>query len=148
VASSGVALKLTGRLRREGVTGDRSRPQTVTQVLRKKGVVEKFVGISTAPGLSELSLRRTRATLANMSPEYGATMGFFPWTRKPWSICDGRAAGPRRIWSSVITKEQAPVRTDATAPDPRFTESLTLDLGTIEPSLAGPSAPTRVPLAR
>ena len=144
VAPPVVGVKLTGRLR-EGVTAT-DLALTVTQVLRKKGVVEKFVEFYGA-GLSELSLPN-RATLANMSPEYGATMGFFPVDQETLEYL--RRTG-RRAEADLVeryTKEQGLFRTDAT-PDPEFTESLALDLGTIEPSLAGPKRPhDRVPLAQ
>jgi len=144
VAPPVVGVKLTGGLR-EGVTAT-DLALTVTQVLRKKGVVEKFVEFY-GTGLSQLSLPN-RATLANMSPEYGATMGFFPVDQETLEYL--RRTG-RRAEADLVeryTKEQGLFRTDAT-PDPEFTESLTLDLGTIEPSLAGPKRPQdRVPLAQ
>mgnify|MGYP005812743843 CR=1 FL=1 len=144
VAPPVVGVKLTGRLR-EGVTAT-DLALTVTQVLRKKGVVEKFVEFY-GSGLTRLSLPN-RATLANMSPEYGATMGFFPVDQETLEYL--RRTG-RRAEADLVeryTKEQGLFRTDAT-PDPDFTESLTLDLGRIEPSLAGPKRPhDRVPLAR
>ncbi len=136
VAPPVVGVKLTGRLR-EGVTAT-DVALTVTQILRKKGVVEKFVEFY-GPGLSELSLP-DRATLANMAPEYGATMGFFPVDQETLGyLC---RTGRRTEVDLVerYTKAQGLFRTDAT-PDPEFTESLTLDLGTIEPSLAGPKRP-------
>jgi len=129
-------VKLTGHLR-EGVTAT-DVALTVTQLLRKKGVVEKFVEFY-GQGLSELSLPN-RATLANMAPEYGATMGFFPVDQETLEYL--RRTG-RRTDAELVeryTKAQGLFRTDAT-PDPEFTESLTLDLGTIEPSLAGPKRP-------
>ena len=139
-----VGVKLVGRLR-EGVTAT-DVALTVTQILRKKGVVEKFVEFY-GSGLSQLSLPN-RATLANMSPEYGATMGFFPVDRETLDYLrrTGREAQVDLV--ERYTKEQGLFRTDAT-PDPEFTETLELDLGTIEPSLAGPKRPQdRVPLAQ
>jgi aconitate hydratase len=144
VAPPVVGVKLTGRLR-EGVTAT-DVALTVTQVLRKKGVVEKFVEFY-GPGLSELSLPN-RATLANMSPEYGATMGFFPVDRETLDYLRRTGRGAEAVLVERYTKEQGLFRTDAT-PDPEFTEGLTLDLGTVEPSLAGPKRPhDRVALAQ
>jgi aconitate hydratase len=139
-----VGVKIVGRLR-EGVTAT-DVALTVTQVLRKKGVVEKFVEFY-GSGLSQLSLPN-RATLANMSPEYGATMGFFPVDRETLDYLRRTGRGARVDLVERYTKEQGLFRTDAT-PDPEFTETLELDLGTIEPSLAGPKRPQdRVPLAQ
>ena len=112
---------------------------TVTQILRKEGVVNKFVEFC-GPGVSTMKLA-DRATIANMAPEYGATMGFFP-------IDDETLNFMRRTGRTVdevalverYTKEQGLFRTDA-APVPTFTKLLTLDLSTIEPSLAGPKRP-------
>jgi aconitate hydratase len=145
VAPPVVGVKLVGCLR-EGVTAT-DVALTVTQMLRKKGVVEKFVEFYGA-GLSQLSLPN-RATLANMAPEYGATMGFFPVD--PETLEYLRRTGRSRSEVDLVeryAKEQGLFRTDAT-PDPEFTEMLELDLGTVEPSLAGPKRPQdRVPLAQ
>jgi aconitate hydratase len=139
-----VGVKLTGRLR-EGVTAT-DLALTVTQILRKKGVVEKFVEFY-GPGLSQLSLPN-RATLANMSPEYGATMGFFPVDQETLEYLCRTGRRSEAELAERYTKEQGLFRTDAT-PDPEFSESLELDLGTVEPSLAGPKRPQdRVPLAK
>ena len=139
-----VGVKLTGRLR-EGVTAT-DLALTVTQILRKKGVVEKFVEFY-GPGLSQLSLPN-RATLANMSPEYGATMGFFPVDQETLEYLRRTGRQSEAELVERYTKEQGLFRTDATT-DPEFTESLELDLGTVEPSLAGPKRPQdRVPLAK
>ncbi|MEI8189356.1 MAG: aconitate hydratase AcnA [candidate division NC10 bacterium] len=144
VAPPVVGMKIVGRLR-EGVTAT-DVALTVVQILRKKGVVEKFVEFY-GPGLGYLSLPN-RATLANMAPEYGATMGFFPVDQETLDYL-GRTG--RRAEVDLVeryTKEQGLFRTDAT-PDPEFTESLELDLGTVEPSLAGPKRPQdRVSLAK
>ena len=145
VAPPVVGVKLVGRLR-EGVTAT-DVALTVTQILRKKGVVEKFVEFYGA-GLSQLSLPN-RATLANMAPEYGATMGFFPVDQETLDYLrrTGRTTAEVELVERY-TKEQGFFRTDAT-PDPEFTETLELDLGTVEPSLAGPKRPQdRVPLAQ
>jgi aconitate hydratase len=110
----------------------------VTQMLRKHGVVDKFVEFH-GPGLSRLGLA-DRATIANMAPEYGATMGFFPVDAETLEYLrrTGRDAEARR--TEAYTREVGLFRTDST-PDPEFTTRLELDLGTIEPSLAGPRRP-------
>ncbi len=140
-----VGVKLTGRLR-EGVTAT-DLVLTVTQMLRKKGVVEKIVEYY-GTGLSLMSLP-DRATLGNMSPEYGATAGFFPVDAETLRYL--RVTGRTPVEVDLVeryTKEQGLFRTDAT-PDPIFSETLELDLGTVEPSLAGPKRPQdRVPLAQ
>jgi aconitate hydratase len=144
VAPPVVGVKLVGRLR-EGVTAT-DVALTVTQLLRKKGVVEKFVEFY-GSGLSQLSLPN-RATLANMAPEYGATMGFFPVDQETLAYLRRTGRETHVDLVERYTKEQGLFRTDAT-PDPDFTETLELDLGTIEPSLAGPKRPQdRVPLGR
>jgi aconitate hydratase len=144
VAPPVVGVKLLGRLR-EGVTAT-DLALTVTQILRKKGVVEKFVEFY-GSGLSQLSLPN-RATLANMSPEYGATMGYFPVDQETLEYLRRTGRGRDAELVERYTKEQGLFRTDAT-PDPEFTETLELDLGTVEPSLAGPKRPQdRVPVAQ
>jgi aconitate hydratase len=144
VAPPVVGVKIVGRLR-EGVTAT-DLALTVVQILRKKGVVEKFVEFY-GPGLSQLSLPN-RATLANMSPEYGATMGFFPVDQETLEYLRRTGRRSDAELAERYTKEQGLFRTDAT-PDPEFSESLELDLGTVEPSLAGPKRPQdRVPLAK
>ncbi|HWZ58724.1 MAG TPA: aconitate hydratase AcnA, partial [Gemmatimonadaceae bacterium] len=120
---------------------------TVTQMLRKKKVVGKFVEFYGA-GLSSLSLA-DRATIANMAPEYGATMGFFPVDAETLAYLrlTGRDAHQVAL-VEAYTKEQGLFRTDATA-DPVFSDTIELDLSTVEPSLAGPKRPQdRVPLSR
>src|SRR5690242_2581584 len=138
-----VGFKLHGRLP-EGATAT-DLVLTVTQMLRKKGVVGKFVEFY-GTGLSSLTLP-DRATIANMAPEYGATMGFFPVDAETLKYL--RMTGRPESHVELVetyTKEQGLFRTDATA-DPVFTDTLELDLGTIEPSLAGPKRPQdRVPL--
>ncbi|MEP6689191.1 MAG: aconitate hydratase [Gemmatimonadales bacterium] len=112
---------------------------TVTQLLRKKGVVDKFVEFY-GPGLSALSLA-DRATIANMAPEYGATMGFFPVDAETVRYLERTGRGVvvcERV--ERYTKEQGLFRTDAT-PDPQFTATIELDLNTVTPSLAGPKRP-------
>src|SRR6059058_3011544 len=120
---------------------------TVTEMLRKKKVVGKFVEFY-GSGLSSLSLA-DRATIANMAPEYGATMGFFPADDETLKYL--RLSGRSEQHVALVeayTKEQGLFRTDAT-PDPVFTDTIELDLGTVEPSLAGPKRPQdRVPLSK
>jgi aconitate hydratase len=112
---------------------------TVTQMLRQKGVVGKFVEFY-GPALKKLSLP-DRATLANMAPEYGATMGFFPVDERTLEFLrfTGRSDEVIRL-VEAYTKEQQLFRTDD-APDPEFADTLELDLGTVQPSLAGPKRP-------
>ncbi len=132
-----IGFKLHGALR-EGVTAT-DLTLTVTQMLRQKGVVEKFVEFY-GPGLSSMSLP-DRATIANMAPEYGATIGFFPVDEETLRYL--RLTGrPAEVVERVelYCKEQGLFRTDNT-PDPEFTDTLELDLGTVEPSLAGPKRP-------
>ncbi|MFZ5825987.1 MAG: aconitate hydratase AcnA [Bacillota bacterium] len=132
-----IGFKLTGKLP-EGATAT-DLVLTVTQMLRKKGVVEKFVEFY-GPGLSNLTLA-DRATIANMAPEYGATMGFFPVDEITLDYLrqTGREAGHIELVKRYCV-EQGIFRTDAT-PDPEFTDVLELDLSTVEPSLAGPKRP-------
>jgi aconitate hydratase A / 2-methylisocitrate dehydratase len=112
---------------------------TATQLLRKKGVVDKFVEFY-GPGLVHLGLA-DRATIANMAPEYGATMGFFPVDAETLRYLE-RTGRDRATVERVerYCKEQGLFRTDQT-PDPAFTSTLTLDLATVTPSLAGPKRP-------
>ncbi|HSD52097.1 MAG TPA: aconitate hydratase AcnA, partial [Candidatus Methylomirabilis sp.] len=137
VAPQVVGFKLVGRLR-EGVTAT-DLVLTVTQVLRKKGVVEKFVEFY-GPGISQMSLP-DRATIGNMAPEYGATIGFFPVDAETLRYLARTGRTPAEVeLVERYTKEQGLFRTDAT-PDPVFTDSVELDLSTVEPSLAGPKRP-------
>jgi len=120
---------------------------TVTEMLRKKKVVGKFVEFF-GPGLNNLPLA-DRATIANMAPEYGATMGFFPVDEETLKYLrlSGRAADHVAL-VEAYTRAQGLFRSDTT-PDPVFTDTIELDLSTIEPSLAGPKRPQdRVPLSR
>lgn len=138
-----IGFKLFGEIR-EGVTAT-DLTLTVTQMLRKRGVVEKFVEFY-GPGLASMSLT-DRATIANMAPEYGATIGFFPVDQETLRYL--RFTGrPEEVVERVewYCKEQGLFRTEST-PDPEFTDTLELDLGSIEPSLAGPKRPQdRIPL--
>ncbi len=131
-----VGFKLTGALR-EGVTAT-DLVLTVTQILRKKGVVDKFVEFY-GTGLSNISLP-DRATIANMAPDYGATMGFFPVDEETLRYL--RLTGRKKSADLVeaYSKKQGLFRTDKT-PDPVFTDTLDLKLDDVEPSLAGPKRP-------
>ena len=139
-----IGFKLTGKLR-EGLTAT-DLVLTITQMLRKKGVVEKFVEFY-GPGLDELSLA-DRATISNMAPEYGATCGFFPIDSE--TIAYLKATGRKASQIALVekyAKAQGMWRTSRT-PDPLFTDSLELDMSSVEPSLAGPKRPQdRVTLA-
>jgi aconitate hydratase len=132
-----VGFKLDGKLR-EGATAT-DLVLTITQKLRKKGVVGKFVEFYGA-GVSALSLA-DRATVANMAPEYGATMGFFPVDQETLEYLkfSNRDADLIAL-VEAYTKEQGLFRTDAT-PEASYIETLELDLATVNPSMAGPRRP-------
>lgn len=139
-----VGFKIVGKLR-EGVTAT-DLTLTITQILRKKGVVGKFVEFY-GQGLSNMSLP-DRATIANMAPEYGATTGFFPVDNETlrYMLRTGRDEKLVQLVEQYY-KAQGMFRTDETE-DPLFSDTLFLDLSTVEPSLAGPKRPQdRVPLA-
>ncbi len=140
-----VGFRLVGRLR-EGATAT-DLVLTATQLLRKKGVVEKFVEFF-GPGLSQMSLA-DRATVANMAPEYGATCGFFPIDDETLRFLRRTGRSPAEVdLVERYCKEQGLFRTDET-PDPVFSDTLELDLASVEPSLAGPKRPQdRVPLSQ
>ncbi len=132
-----VGFKLTGKIPAGCTATDLV--LTVTQMLRKKGVVGKFVEFY-GPGLNDLSLT-DRATIANMAPEYGATCGFFPIDKE---VCryltfTGRDAD-RVALVEAYARAQGLWRDDST-PDPVFTDTLELDMSKVEPSLAGPKRP-------
>jgi aconitate hydratase len=139
-----VGFKLTGELR-EGVTAT-DLVLTVTQMLRKKGVVGKFVEFF-GPGLNAMTVA-DRATLANMAPEYGATCGLFPIDAQAIGFLTTTARKASRIeLVESYAKAQGFFRTRLT-PDPVFTDTLDLELGEVAASLAGPKRPQdRVPLA-
>ncbi len=140
-----VGFKFTGALK-EGATAT-DLVLTVVQMLRAKGVVGKFVEFY-GPGLKQLSLA-DRATIANMAPEYGATCGLFPIDSETLNYLrlTGRDA-ERVALVEAYAKAQGMWRDDA-APEPLFTDTLELDLASVEPSLAGPSRPQdRVPLSQ
>jgi len=138
-----VGFKLHGKLP-EGATAT-DLVLTVTEMLRKKGVVGKFVEFY-GSGLSSLSVP-DRATIANMAPEYGATMGFFPVDAETLAYLQFTARPHEQIaLVEAYCKEQGLFRSDRT-PDPSFTDTLQLDLSTVEPTVAGPKRPQdRVPL--
>jgi len=132
-----IGFKLTGALR-EGVTAT-DLVLTVTQMLRSHGVVGKFVEFY-GEGLSKLSLP-DRATIANMSPEFGATCTFFPVDTETLRYLRGTGRDEELVeLVESYSKEQGLWRTDET-PEPRFSETLDLDLGSVEASLAGPRRP-------
>jgi aconitate hydratase len=132
-----IGFKLTGRLK-EGATAT-DLVLTVTQMLRGRGVVGRFVEFY-GPGLDALSLA-DRATIANMSPEYGATCGFFPIDRETIRYLQFTGRSPQRVkLVEAYAREQGLWR-EADTPDPVFTDTLELDMNTVEPSLAGPKRP-------
>ena len=132
-----VGVKLTGALP-EGATAT-DLVLRVTEMLRAHGVVGRFVEYYGA-GLSGLSLP-DKATLANMSPEYGATVGFFPVDGETLTYLSGTGRNPELVERvERISREQGLFRTDDT-PDPEYTSTMELDLSTIEPCVAGPKRP-------
>jgi len=138
-----IGFGFTGRLP-EGTTAT-DLVLTVTEMLRKKGVVGKFVEFF-GEGLSGLSLE-DQATIANMAPEYGATCGFFPIDNDTLKYLRATGRDPHQVkLVEEYAKAQGMFRFDDT-PDPEFTDTLSLDLSTVVPSLAGPKRPQdRVPL--
>ena len=139
-----VGVRLTGKLR-PGVTAT-DLVLTVTQMLRKKGVVGKFVEFF-GSGLDAMSLE-DRATIGNMAPEYGATCGFFPIDAETVRYLKNTARkAPRVALVEKYAKAQGLWR-GPKSPDPEFTDTLALDMATVEPSMAGPMRPQdRVPLS-
>ncbi len=138
-----VGFRLHGRLK-EGATAT-DLVLTVTEMLRKKGVVGKFVEFY-GSGLSSLSIP-DRATIANMAPEYGATMGFFPVDAETLAYLQFTSRTQEHVaLVEAYCKEQMLFRTDET-PAPLFNDTLELDLSAVEPTVAGPKRPQdRVPL--
>ncbi|TYR34011.1 aconitate hydratase AcnA [Mesorhizobium microcysteis] len=138
-----IGFKLTGKLK-EGLTAT-DLVLTVTQMLRKKGVVGKFVEFY-GPGLSNMTLA-DRATIANMGPEYGATCGFFPVDGETIRyLTTSSRADDRIALVEAYSKAQGMWREDGIE-DPVFTDTLELDLGEVVPSMAGPKRPEgRAPL--
>ena len=132
-----IGFKLTGKLK-EGVTGT-DLVLTVTQLLREKGVVGKFVEYC-GPALDDLSLP-TKAMIANMAPEYGATMGYFPFDNSTLDYLKLTGRSDEQIaLVEAYTKEQKLFR-EAGSSEPPFTDLVELDISTVEPSLAGPKRP-------
>ena len=132
-----IGMRLTGKLN-EGVTAT-DLVLTVTQMLRKHGVVGKFVEFF-GPGLDHLPLA-DRATIGNMAPEYGATCGFFPVDQVTIDYLRLTGRDPDRIaLVEAYSKAQGMWR-DSQSPDPVFTATLELDLSQVQPSLAGPKRP-------
>ena len=140
-----IGFRLTGKLK-EGTTAT-DLVLTVTQMLRKKGVVNKFVEFY-GSGLDDMSLP-DRATIGNMAPEYGATCGFFPVDAE--TIRYLKATGRKADRVALVEKyaKAQGLWRDKKTPDPVFTDTLELDIGTVEPSIAGPKRPQdRVPLSQ
>ncbi len=132
-----VGFKLTGKIN-EGITAT-DLVLTVTEMLRRKGVVGKFVEFY-GPGLDHLSLE-DQATIANMAPEYGATCGFFPVDTDTLNYLTTSGRDPDRVaLVKAYSEAQGMFRTTASA-DPVFTDTLELDLTTVVPSLSGPKRP-------
>ncbi len=132
-----IGFKLIGKLK-EGITAT-DMVLTVTQMLRKKGVVGKFVEFF-GPGLNEMPVA-DRATIGNMAPEYGATCGLFPIDRHTIAYLKTSGRKEERIaLVEAYAKAQGMWRDDQT-PDPVFTDTLELDLSEVQPSLAGPKRP-------
>lgn len=132
-----IGFKLTGQLQ-EGITAT-DLVLTVTQMLREKGVVGKFVEFY-GEGLSHLPLA-DRATIGNMAPEYGATCGFFPIDAETVRYLELTGRAPQTI---ALVEQYAKTQglwRDESTPDPLFTDTVSLDLSTVEPSLAGPKRP-------
>jgi aconitate hydratase len=140
-----VGFKLRGKLKPGATATDLV--LTVTQMLRKKGVVGKFVEFY-GTGLSSLALA-DRATIANMAPEYGATMGFFPVDAETLNFLRFTGRSEEQIaLTEAYLKEQGLTHTIDT-PDPEFSEIIDLDLAVVEPSIAGPKRPQdRIPLSK
>ncbi|HQX27681.1 MAG TPA: aconitate hydratase AcnA [Alphaproteobacteria bacterium] len=139
-----IGFKLIGKMK-EGTTAT-DLVLVVTEMLRKKGVVNKFVEFF-GPGLDHMSLA-DRATIANMAPEYGATCGFFPIDAETIRYLEFTGRDPHRVkLVEAYAKEQGMWR-DSNSPDPVFTDTLSLDISTVEPCMAGPKRPQdRVPLS-
>jgi aconitate hydratase len=132
-----VGFRLDGQLK-EGITAT-DLVLTVTQMLRQKGVVGRFVEFY-GPGLDNLPLA-DRATIGNMAPEYGATCGFFPVDERTIDYLKLTGRDDQQIALVRAYAEAQGLWRDANSPEPLFTDTLELDMGTIEPSLAGPKRP-------
>jgi aconitate hydratase len=132
-----VGFRLDGELK-EGITAT-DLVLTVTQMLRHKGVVGRFVEFY-GPGLDSMTVA-DRATIANMAPEYGATCGFFPIDQRTIDYLELTGRDPDRIALVRAYCQEQGLWRDAAAPEPWFTDTLELDMSSIEPSLAGPKRP-------
>ncbi len=132
-----IGVRLSGKLK-EGVTAT-DLVLTVTQILRKRGVVGKFVELF-GPGVANLSIA-DRATIGNMAPEYGATCGFFPIDEDTLRyLADTNRSAAQVALVEAYAKAQGMFHTKTT-PDPIFTDVLKLELASVEPSMAGPKRP-------
>jgi len=132
-----IGVRLSGRLP-EGATAT-DLVLTVTELLRRKGVVGKFVEFF-GPGLDQLALA-DRATIGNMAPEYGATCGFFPLDRVALAYMRLTGRDAHRIALAEAYAKAQGLWRDETTPEPRFSDIVALDLGSVVPSLAGPKRP-------
>ena len=132
-----IGFKLSGRIN-EGITAT-DLVLTVTEMLRKKGVVGKFVEFY-GPGLDHLSLE-DQATIANMAPEYGATCGFFPIDSDTLNYLRTSGRDPKRVDLVKAYAEAQGMFRVTSSPDPGFTDTLELDLSTVVPSMSGPKRP-------
>jgi aconitate hydratase len=132
-----VGFRLSGQLK-EGITAT-DLVLTVTQMLRQKGVVGRFVEFY-GPGLDSMTVA-DRATIANMAPEYGATCGFFPIDQRTLDYLELTGRDPARIALVKAYCQAQGLWRDASSPEPVFTDTLELDMSSIEPSLAGPKRP-------
>ncbi len=140
-----VGFRLSGKLK-EGTTAT-DLVLTVTQMLREKGVVGKFVEFY-GPGLADLPLA-DRATIGNMAPEYGATCGFFPIDEEVLRYLRFSGRDEHRVQLVEAYARAQGMWRDTDTPDPVFTDTLELDLATVEPSIAGPKRPQdRIPLSQ
>ncbi len=132
-----VGFRLDGELK-EGITAT-DLVLTVTQMLRQKGVVGRFVEFY-GPGLDSMTVA-DRATIANMAPEYGATCGFFPIDERTCEYLELTGRDPERIALVKAYAQAQGLWREESSPEPVFTDTLQLDMSTIEPSLAGPKRP-------
>jgi aconitate hydratase len=132
-----VGFKLTGKIN-EGITAT-DLVLTVTEMLRKKGVVGKFVEFY-GPGLDYLSLE-DQATIANMAPEYGATCGYFPVDTDTLKYLTTSGRDPQRVALVEAYSRAQDMFRETSSPDPVFTSTLELDLATVVPSMSGPKRP-------
>ena len=132
-----IGFKLTGAMP-EGATAT-DLVLTVTQMLRKKGVVGKFVEFY-GPGLATMTLE-DQATIANMAPEYGATCGFFPVSKSTIAYLTETGRAPERVALVEAYARAQGMWIDEDSPEPVFTDTLSLDMSEVQPSLAGPKRP-------